>query len=147
VGPGPNRPHRHRQGHGRITARAIQILPAPDDLPFPHVRQVLLIERHVTGLKGEPVSSVAALGVASPEPEQAGPADLAGYVREHWSIESLHWIRSLGVLSLLYDVALKRFTGSFCNTLVMCSARYRRCSEPCPLPTCNVCNTVNRRRR
>jgi hypothetical protein len=80
------------KGHGRITARAIQILPAPDDLPFPHVRQVLLIERHVTGLKGEPVSSVAALGVASPEPEQAGPADLAGYVREQWSIESLHWI-------------------------------------------------------
>jgi hypothetical protein len=54
---------------------------------------------------------------------------------------------SLGVLSLLHDVALKRFTGSFCNTFAMCGARYRRCSEPCPLPTCNVCNTVNRRRR
>jgi predicted transposase YbfD/YdcC len=81
------------KGHGRITTRTIQILPAPDDLPFPHVRQVLLIERHVTDLNGEPVSSVAALGVASPEPEQAGAADLAGYVREQWSIESLHWIR------------------------------------------------------
>jgi hypothetical protein len=30
---------------------------------------------------------------ASPKPEQAGPADLAGYVRQQWSIESLHWIR------------------------------------------------------
>ncbi len=54
---------------------------------------------------------------------------------------------SLGVLSLLYDVALKRFTESFCNTSAMCGARHRCCSEPCPLWTCNMCNTVNRRRR
>jgi predicted transposase YbfD/YdcC len=81
------------KGHGRITTRTIQVLPAPDDLPFPHVRQVLLIERHVTDLKGKPVSAVAALGVASPEPGQADAVSLAGYVREQWSIESLHWIR------------------------------------------------------
>ncbi len=81
------------KGHGRITTRTIQVLPAPDDLPFPHVSQVFLIERHVTDLAGKPVSSVAALGVASPEPGRADPAALAGYVREQWSIESLHWIR------------------------------------------------------
>ena len=39
------------------------------------------------------VSAIASLGVASPEPGQADAADLAGYVREQWSIESLHWIR------------------------------------------------------
>ena len=81
------------KGHGRITTRTIQVLPAPEDLPFPHVSQVFLIERHVTDLAGKPVSDVAALGVASPEPGQAGPAALAGYVREQWSIESLHWLR------------------------------------------------------
>jgi predicted transposase YbfD/YdcC len=81
------------KGHGRITTRTIQVLPAPEDLPFPHVSQVFLIERHVTDLTGKPVSSVAALGVASPEPGRADPAALAGYVREQWSIESLHWIR------------------------------------------------------
>ncbi len=81
------------KGHGRITTRTIQVLPAPDGLPFPHVSQVFLIERYVTDLQGRPVSAVAALGVASPDPAQAGPADLAGYVREQWSIESLHWIR------------------------------------------------------
>jgi predicted transposase YbfD/YdcC len=81
------------KGHGRITTRTIQVLPAPEGLPFPHVRQVFLIERYVTDLHGKPVSAVAALGVASPEPGQAGPAALAGYVREQWSIESLHWIR------------------------------------------------------
>ena len=81
------------KGHGRITTRTIQVLPAPENLPFPHVSQVFLIERHVTGLAGKPVSSVAALGIASPGPGQADPAALAGYVREQWSIESLHWIR------------------------------------------------------
>ena len=65
------------RGHGRITTRTIQVLPAPDDLPFPHVSQVFLIERYVTGLRGEPVSAVAALGVASPESGRANPADLA----------------------------------------------------------------------
>ena len=81
------------KGHGRITTRTIQVLPAPEDLPFPHVSQVFLIERHVTDLRGQPVSAVAALGVASPEPERADAAALARYVREQWSIESLHWIR------------------------------------------------------
>ena len=81
------------KGHGRITTRTIQVLPAPDDLPFPHVSQVFLIERYVTGLHGQPISAVAALGVASPEPGRADAADLAGYVREQWSIESLHWLR------------------------------------------------------
>jgi predicted transposase YbfD/YdcC len=81
------------KGHGRITTRTIQVLPAPNDLPFPHVSQVFLIERYVTSLDGQPISAAAALGVASPDPGQAGPAALAGYVREQWSIESLHWIR------------------------------------------------------
>jgi predicted transposase YbfD/YdcC len=81
------------RGHGRITTRTIQLLPAPEDLPFPHVSQVYLIERHVTDLHGNPVSAVAALGVASPAPGQVSAADLARHVREQWSIESLHWIR------------------------------------------------------
>jgi predicted transposase YbfD/YdcC len=71
------------KGHGRITTRTIQVLPAPDDLPFPRVSQVFLIERYVTGLNGQPVSAVAALGVASPEPGQASPAALASYVRNN----------------------------------------------------------------
>jgi predicted transposase YbfD/YdcC len=81
------------RGHGRITTRTIQVMPAPEDLPFPHVRQVLLIERYVSDLAGKPLSAVAALGVASPGPDRASPADLARYVRGHWAVESLHWLR------------------------------------------------------
>jgi predicted transposase YbfD/YdcC len=81
------------RGHGRITTRTIQVMPAPEDLPFPHVSQVLLIERYVSDLAGNPVSAVAALGVASPGPDRASPADLARYVRGQWTIESHHWLR------------------------------------------------------
>jgi len=71
----------------------IQVLPAPEDLPFPHVSQVYLIERHVSDLDGNPVPAVAALGVASPAPDQVSAAGLARHVREQWAIESLHWLR------------------------------------------------------
>jgi len=81
------------RGHGRVTTRTIQVMPAPENLPFPHVSQVLLIERYVSDLHGNPLSAVAALGVASPSPDKASPADLAGYVRGHWAVESLHWLR------------------------------------------------------
>jgi len=71
----------------RITTRTIQVLPAPKNLPFPHVNQVSLIERYTTDPAGTPLSALTALGVASPTPQQAGPSDLAGYVREQCSIE------------------------------------------------------------
>ena len=45
------------------------MLPAPEDLPFPHVNQVWLIERYVTDLAGSPTSAIAALGaLAHPLP-------------------------------------------------------------------------------
>ena len=53
------------RGHGRITTRTIQVLPAPEGLPFPHVSQVFLIERYVTGLDGSR---------SRPSPRSASPA-------------------------------------------------------------------------
>src|ERR1035441_4427770 len=41
-----------------------------------------------------------------------------------------HLAASPGVLSPLHDVAVKRFTESFCNTSAKCCARWRSCSEP-----------------
>jgi predicted transposase YbfD/YdcC len=79
--------------HGRITTRTIQTLPAPTDLPFPHVNQVWLIERYVTDPTGTPRSAVAALGVTSLTDTRATPEQVATLVRDHWGIESLHWLR------------------------------------------------------
>jgi predicted transposase YbfD/YdcC len=81
------------KGHGRITTRTIQTMPAPPVLPFPHVAQVWLIERYVTTSDGTAISAVAQLGVASTDTDLATPADLARYNRHHWAIEVLHWIR------------------------------------------------------
>jgi hypothetical protein len=55
------------RGHGRRTTRTIQVLPAPADLPFPHVNQAWLIERYVTDPAGTPLSAVAALGRDQPD--------------------------------------------------------------------------------
>jgi DDE domain/Transposase DDE domain len=79
--------------HSRVTTRTIQVLPAPTGLPFPHVNQVWLIERYVTDPDGTPRSAIAALGVTSLPTTRATPTDIATLVREHWGIESLHWLR------------------------------------------------------
>jgi predicted transposase YbfD/YdcC len=81
------------RAHGRITRRTVQTLPAPEDLPFPHVGQVFLIERSVTDLNGKNLSSVAALGILSLNAAHADPARVGSLVRGHWAIESMHWIR------------------------------------------------------
>jgi predicted transposase YbfD/YdcC len=78
---------------GRHELRTVQALPAPPELNFPHVAQVFLIERTVTA-NGKSTYQ-AMLYVTSLTVEQAEPADLLAYVRQHWSIEVLHWIRDV----------------------------------------------------
>ncbi|MGC4857309.1 ISAs1 family transposase [Micromonospora sp. DT4] len=84
--------HDPDSGHGRSTRRTIRVLPAPPDLPFPHVNQVWLIERYATDNASGQQSAAAQLGVASHTPDRASPAELAAYNRGHWAIESLHFI-------------------------------------------------------
>ncbi len=94
--PWADTPIAHRQidrGHGRVTTRTIQVRPAPADLPFPHVNQIWLIERYVTDLHGNALSAVAALGVTNLSTRHATPQRIASLVRNHWGIESLHWLR------------------------------------------------------
>lgn len=81
------------RGHGRIERRTIRVLPAPEDLPFPHVQQVTLIERYVSDLNGGSPSAIAVLGITSLPTARAEPARLARLTRGHWGIESLHWLR------------------------------------------------------
>jgi Transposase DDE domain len=59
----------------------------------PARQQVWLIERYVTDLAGTPLSAVAALGVTNLPADTATPQRLAPLVRNHWGIESLHWLR------------------------------------------------------
>lgn len=81
------------KGHGRITTRTLQVLPAPEDLNFPYVHQVFLIERQVTDLKGKSLSNVAVLGVTDLTANQADATTIAEYTLGQWGLESLHWLR------------------------------------------------------
>ena len=78
---------------GRREIRTIQVLDAPPDLNFPHVTQVLLVERTVTE-KGK-TTCQAMLYITSLTAAQASPADLLAHVRNHWAIEATHWVRDV----------------------------------------------------
>jgi predicted transposase YbfD/YdcC len=85
------------RGHGRIeirTIRTLPVTPAIADL-FPHAAQVFLLERYIYDTHGKPLGAVAVLGITNLTTEQADPAALLAYVRGHWSIESLHWLRDV----------------------------------------------------
>ncbi len=81
------------RGHGRVETRTLQVMPAPTELPFPHVNQVFLVERTVTDLAGASLSNVAILGVTSLDQQRGDSALIAEAIRGQWGIESLHWIR------------------------------------------------------
>src|SRR5215470_9787896 len=85
------------RGHNRIDVRTIKTLPPTDHIRslFPHVEQVFLLERYSYTLDGTPLGAVAVLGITSLPADQADLAAIAAYVRGHWSIESLHWLRDV----------------------------------------------------
>jgi predicted transposase YbfD/YdcC len=80
-------------GHGRIETRRIKVYAAPKDLPFPDVTRVFRVERHFTDLDGKLLSYEVALGITSLPKRKATPAVIAGVLRGHWGIESLHFVR------------------------------------------------------
>jgi predicted transposase YbfD/YdcC len=85
------------RGHGRIEIRTIRALPPTEQIRalFPHVEQVFLLERYIYTPDGTPLGAVAVLGITSLPTDHADAAAIAAYVRGHWSVESLHWIRDV----------------------------------------------------
>lgn len=85
------------RGHGRIEVRTIRTLPATPAIAglFPHAAQMFLLERYIYDTAGKPLGAVAVLGITNLTAAQADPAALLAYVRGHWSIESLHWLRDV----------------------------------------------------
>jgi hypothetical protein len=54
-------------------------------------QQAFLLERYVHGPHTDAlVSAAASLGITCLSARQADPAQLAGFTRGHWGIESLH---------------------------------------------------------
>lgn len=80
-------------GHGRIETRQIWCSTVLNGyLDFPHVGQILLIERETLKKKTGKRSVDTALGLTSRTPQEAQPQRLLQINRGHWSIESVHHI-------------------------------------------------------
>lgn len=95
--------------HGRIETRSIWCSKALNDyIDFPHVGQVFLIERESVEKKTGVRSSEIALGITSRTPQEASPQRVLTVNREHWSIESVHYI-----IDLNYDEDRSRICTGF----------------------------------
>jgi predicted transposase YbfD/YdcC len=83
------------QGHGRVELRTLKVASVPG-LGFPHAVQAIQVTRRVRDLGSTRWRTVTVYAVTSLGAGQAGPAQLALYLREHWRIENgLHYVRDV----------------------------------------------------
>jgi predicted transposase YbfD/YdcC len=83
------------RGHGRYDIRRLQVVTCTGALAldFPHAVQALRIRRRRLNLTTGRWSTVTVYAITNLTAAQANPADLADWLRGHWSIEVLHHIR------------------------------------------------------
>ncbi|PZH09241.1 ISAs1 family transposase [Streptomyces sp. NTH33] len=79
-------------GHGRSEIRRIKVATV-NNLPFPGARQAVQIKRRRTDRKTGKTTIKTVYAVTSLTAEQAGPAQLAELIRNHWQVETLHHVR------------------------------------------------------
>ena len=92
------------RGHGRIEKRTLRVVTVPAGLEFPHAAQAIQVTRtsrpinkntkKASGKRRQRRETVYAIVTLTAE--QASPAELATWIRGHWSIEvRLHWVRDV----------------------------------------------------
>jgi len=86
----------HR-GHGRIDRHRAWSEPVPQMTAFPHASRFIIVERESSTLDDVLVSIETRFYVTDLTEADASVEHLLRMVRGHWSIESLHWVRSPGV--------------------------------------------------
>lgn len=87
----------HERSHGRTEHRYVRTAALPPELAmklkFPHAAQVVAVERERGDLAERLTSMETSYYVTSLSADQAGPHQLAAYVRGHWGIENRsHWV-------------------------------------------------------
>lgn len=88
------------RGHGRVETRSISVisLDAGPDLGgefFPHAAQAIKIVRRRRPLNNKKWTTVTVYAITSLTATQADPVLLARWLRGHWAIEALHWVRDV----------------------------------------------------
>lgn len=83
------------RGHGREEQRLVQVVTV-NGLLFPYASQVMRAVRKRRALGAKRWSTETVYAVTDLTAEQATAAELAGWLRGHWTIEnSAHWIRDV----------------------------------------------------
>jgi predicted transposase YbfD/YdcC len=84
------------RGHGRIEHRTVKVVTVATGILFPHARQAIQITRKTRKPKSKKWKTQVVYAVTSLAAEQATAAELAQWIRGHWSIENrLHWVRDV----------------------------------------------------
>lgn len=88
----------HDRGHGRTEHRYFRVAPVPAELAkrlgFPWAAQVIAVDRERADLDDRLTSMETSYYVTSLSEPEAGPRQLAVYIRGHWGIENRsHWVR------------------------------------------------------
>lgn len=83
------------RGHGRYDIRRLQTVTCTGALAldFPHAVQALRIRRRRYNLITGRWSTITVYAITNLTAAEAGPAELADWLRGHWAIETLHHIR------------------------------------------------------
>jgi predicted transposase YbfD/YdcC len=90
----------HGRGHGRVETRSISVVsldPCPDagGQFFPHAAQAIKLVRRRRALASKKWTTVTVYAITSLTAYQADPVLLARWLRGHWCIEALHWVRDV----------------------------------------------------
>jgi len=85
------------RGHGRYDIRRLQAVTCTGALAldFPHATQALRIRRRRLNLSTGRWSTVTVYAITNLSAAQATPAELADWLRRHWTIEALHHVRDV----------------------------------------------------
>ena len=88
------------RGHGRVETRSISVVslhPCPDldGEFFPHAAQAIKVVRRRRALGSKKWTTVTVYAITSLTALQADPVLLARWLRGHWAIEALHWVRDV----------------------------------------------------
>jgi predicted transposase YbfD/YdcC len=85
------------RGHGRREIRTLKILTISTGIDFPHAVQALQIRRRRRRLdQPKRFTTETVYAITDLRIHQAKPAQLAAWIRRHWTIEnSIHWVRDV----------------------------------------------------
>ena len=88
------------RGHGRVETRTVSVVslqPCPDlgGEFFPHAAQAIKLVRRRRALGSNKWTTVTVYAITSLTGRQADPTLLARWLRGHWAIEALHWVRDV----------------------------------------------------